>query len=68
MQLYPACIAQNWVIFSLTMEKLVKHVTPNVTFADPSKIGEMHLKATCYMYVLQLRGLLLKQPSSAKKA
>ncbi len=29
---------------------------------DPSKIGEMHLKATCYVYVLRLRSLLLKHP------
>ncbi len=29
---------------------------------DPSKTGEMHLKATCYMYVLRLQSLLLKQP------
>ncbi len=29
---------------------------------DPSKTGEMDLKATCYVYVLRLRSLLLKQP------
>ena len=29
---------------------------------DPSKIGELHLQATCYAYVLRLRSALLKLP------
>ncbi len=33
---------------------------------DPSKTDEKHLKAMCYVYVLQLRSLLLKQPSFSK--
>ncbi len=32
---------------------------------DPSKIGEMHLKATCNVDVLRLRSLLLKLPTAS---
>ncbi len=31
------------------------------TSVDPSKIGELHLQATCYVYVLRPRSVLLKQ-------
>ena len=34
-----------------------------ILFVDPSKIGELHLQATCYVYLLRLRSVLLKLSS-----
>ncbi len=33
---------------------------------DSSRIGELHLEATCYVYVSRLRSMLLKLPTSIK--
>ncbi len=32
------------------------------TSVDSSRVGELHLQAMCYVYVLRLWSLLLKQP------